>query len=76
MAQTQDIESDLLQNLEQTGPCTLDELCRRLSGYTWSQVISAVDRLSREERLTLQRVSRFDYLISARSGRWRQAVNL
>jgi hypothetical protein len=44
--------------------CTLDELTQRLPAYSWSQVLAAVDRLSRRGTLRLSRTSRFSYVLS------------
>jgi len=59
-----DVESAILETLEQRGPCSLDELYQALSDYSWNQVFAAVDRLSRNGRLSLRRPGRFDYLVS------------
>jgi hypothetical protein len=47
--------------------CTFDELVQRVPTYSWSQVFSAVDRLSRQGMLTLSRPSRFGYVLSVGS---------
>jgi len=44
--------------------CTLDELAQRLPAYSWAQVFAAVDRLSRQGTLRLNRISRFGYVLS------------
>jgi hypothetical protein len=44
--------------------CTLDELAQRLQAYSWAQVFAAVDRLSRQGTLRLNRMSRFGYVLS------------
>lgn len=74
MAQARVIESAILHDLERRGPCALEELVRDLPAYTWNQVFAAIDRLSREARVTLRRPSRFDYRIAlapAREGKRR-----
>ncbi len=64
MGPAYEIEHALLSDLEQIGPSSLETMVRRLPSYSWSQVFAAVDRLSREGLLTLQRPTRFDYLLS------------
>jgi hypothetical protein len=44
--------------------CTLDELAQRLPAYSWAQVFAAVDRLSRQGTLRLNRIGRFGYVLS------------
>ena len=43
--------------------CTLYELAQRLPAYSWAQVFSAVDRLTRQGTLGLSRTSRFCYVL-------------
>jgi hypothetical protein len=64
MANTGEVEHDILQDLERRGPCSIEEMVAHLPGYTWNQVFSAVDRLSRNAKVRLQRPSRFGYHIS------------
>ena len=58
------VESAILQGLERRGPCTIDELTQRLPHYTWNQVFTSVDRLSRGSILTLRQASKFQYMVS------------
>ena len=44
--------------------CTFDELAQRLPAYSWAQVFSAVDRLSRQGTLTISRTRCFGYVVS------------
>jgi len=64
VAQREDVKSAILEALERRGPCSLDALYQALSDYSWNQVFAAVDRLSRNGRLSLRRPGRFDYLVS------------
>ena len=64
MRQTDSLESAIRQELAQAGTCTLEELNERLPYYSWNQVFSAVDRLSREGTVTLQRPDSSDYVLS------------
>ncbi len=60
-----DVESAILQKIE-GGSCTLNELVQALPEYTWNQIFTAVDRLSRDGTLLLQRPTRFEYVIAGR----------
>lgn len=61
-----EIAQVVLQELEQRGHCTMEELIHNLHDYSWNQVFTAVDRLSREGVLMVQYSSKVDlYLLSA-----------
>ena len=64
MFQTDSLESAIRQELARVGTCTLEELNERLPYYSWNQVFPAVDRLSREGTVTLQRQDSSDYSLS------------
>lgn len=64
MAGTGEVEKAILGDLARRGPCSIEEMVTHLPGYTWNQVFSAVDRLSRESKVRLQHPSRFGYHIS------------
>lgn len=64
MARTGEVEKDILRDLERRGPCSIEEMVTHLPGYTWNQVFSAVDRLSRNAEVTLQHPSLFEYRIA------------
>lgn len=49
------VESAIRLELTQVDSCTFDELTERLRYYSWNQVFTAVDRLSRQGIVTLQR---------------------
>ncbi len=63
MALEGDIESMVLDNLREQGPCTIDELSTRLHNCTWNQVFTIVDRLSRDGRLQLQHPTPSVYVV-------------
>jgi len=65
---TSDVDLAIYRNLAVIGPCTFDELVRRFSTYSWVQVFSAVDRLSREGTISVSRTHGVDYVISNRAG--------
>ncbi len=67
MTQFSQVESVILQALERRGPCTIDELTERLPDYTWNQVFTSVDRLSRGSILTIRHATKFQYMVSLSS---------
>jgi hypothetical protein len=58
------IESAIRLHLRQEGPCTLETLLNRLSQFSWSEIFSVVDQLSRKGSLVLRRPGRFGYELS------------
>lgn len=64
MVQAYSIESAIHQQLARAGTCSLDELADLLPSYSWAQVFSAVDRLTRNGTLTLKHPAPFRYLLS------------
>ena len=60
------VESAIRLHLSQQGPCTLESLLDGLSDFSWSEIFSAVDQLSREGSLVLRRPARFGYEVSGR----------
>jgi hypothetical protein len=60
------VESAIRLHLSQEGPCTLESLLEQLSQFSWSEIFSVVDQLSREGSLVLRRPARFGYEVSAR----------
>jgi hypothetical protein len=64
MLQTDTLESSIRQELARIGTSTLEELTERLPSFSWNQVFTAVDRLSREGPVTLQRPDSSDYILS------------
>lgn len=68
MMHAQDIDQAILHDLTAHGSCQVDDMVERLAGFTWNQVFSAIDRLSRDGTVALQRPARFGYEISITSG--------
>jgi hypothetical protein len=58
------LDSVICHEVTRLVSCTLDELAQRLPAYSWAQVFAAVDRLSRQETLTLSRATCFGYVVS------------
>ncbi len=63
------IQSAIRSELMQQGPCTLEALLDRLPQFSWSEIFTVVDQLSREGRLVLRHPARFDYELSIGSAR-------
>lgn len=61
---TMTAQSAIRMYLIQEGPCTLESLLTRLSQFSWSEIFSVVDQLSREGSLVLRRPARFGYEVS------------
>ena len=64
MAQVYAVELAIHQQLARVGTCSLDELASLLPGYSWAQVFSAVDRLTRDGTVSLKHTAPFRYLLS------------
>jgi hypothetical protein len=71
MMREREIDQAILHDLTTHGTCQVEDMVERLAGFTWNQVFSAIDRLSRDGTLALQRPARFGYEISITSGRKR-----
>jgi hypothetical protein len=63
------VASAIQLHLLQEGPCTLESLLARFSQFSWSEIFSVVDQLSREGRLVLRRPSRCGYEVSIGTSR-------
>jgi hypothetical protein len=64
MAQAYSLESAIHQQLARVGTCSLDELAALMTGYSWAQIFSAVDRMTREGTVALTHPGPFRYLLS------------
>jgi len=64
MAQAFILESAIQHQLARVGTCSLDELAAMLPGYSWAQIFSAVDRMTREGTVSLKHPAPFRYLLS------------
>lgn len=69
------VENAICQHLEEQGSSTMEELVRSLSRFTLNQVFFAIDRLSREGKVSLRHPTRFTYLVSATGSGTRTLVN-
>jgi hypothetical protein len=64
MARTATIQSAIRSELMQQSPCTLEALLDRLPQFSWSEIFTVVDQLSRDGHLVLRHPTRFDYEVS------------
>jgi hypothetical protein len=64
MVDAYEVEPAILRYLAEQGSCTSEELFRALSHFTLNQVFFAIDRLSRDGRVSLRHPTRCDYLVS------------
>lgn len=71
MMHVQDIDQAIIDDLTAHGTCQVEDMVKRMAGFSWNQVFSAIDRLSRDGILALQRPARFGYEISITAGRKR-----
>jgi len=62
------VDSVMCRKITSVGTCTFDELVRRLPIYSWAQVFSAVDQLSRQGSLSVRRMRGVDYVVIHRVG--------
>lgn len=58
------VDSVICQEVTSLVSCTFEELIQRLPAYSWAQVFSAVDRLSRQGTVTVSRTRRSGYVLS------------
>ena len=62
------IEEAILDKLRESGPCCLDDVVTYIPNLTWGEVFIAVDRMSRDGRLSLRQLGYSTYQISLGSG--------
>ncbi|MDP3090548.1 MAG: hypothetical protein Q8N04_07725 [Nitrospira sp.] len=58
------MEDPIIDVLQRTGPCCLDDLVVQLPNHDWSEIFATVDRMSRDGRLVLRRFPRSGYQLS------------
>lgn len=61
------LEEAVIGTLLRTGPCSLDDLVMRLPNLSWGEVFTAVDRMSRDRRLSLRQLGYSTYQIALSS---------
>ena len=57
-------DSVICQEVTSLMSCTFDELGQRVPAYSWAHVFSVMDRLSRQDTLTVSRTRCFGYDVS------------
>ncbi len=68
MDRSHQLEAAIYRHVSRVSECSFEELVAWLPQYTWNEVFSTVDRLSRQGRLALRHPTRFGFLISLPSG--------
>lgn len=58
------IETAILDRLRESGPCCFDDVVNYLPDLSWGEVFTAVDRMSRDGRLSLRQLGYSTYQIS------------
>jgi hypothetical protein len=58
------LENAIVDKLQTSGPCFLDDVVTYLSNSSWGEVFLAVDRMSRDGRLSLLQVGYSTYQIT------------
>jgi len=61
------IEEAIIEELQRSGPCCLDDVVTCLPNLSWGEVFLAVDRMSRDGRLLLRQLGGLTYQIVLRS---------
>lgn len=70
------VDAAVLRHLEEQGSTTMEELFRSLSRFTLNQIFFAIDRLSREGKVSLRQPTRFASFVSAAVSGTRTQVSL
>ena len=61
------IEAAIIERLQSSGSCCLDDVVTYLPNFSWGEVFSAVDRMSREGRVLLSQLGYSTYQITLRA---------
>ena len=61
------IEEAIVETLRRSGPCCLDDIVAYLPNFSWGEVFVAVDRMSRDGRLSLRQLGYSTYQITLRA---------
>ncbi len=61
------IEEAVVETLQKSGPCCLDDIVTCLPNFSWGEVFVAVDRMSRDGRVSLRQLGYSTYQITLRS---------
>ena len=58
------IEEAVVDTLQRSGPCCLNDIVASLPSFSWGEVYLAVDRMWRERRLSILQLGGSTYQIS------------
>jgi hypothetical protein len=61
------IEEAVVETLQNSGPCCLDDVVTYLPKFSWGEVFLAVDRMSRDGRVSLLQLGCSTYQITLRA---------
>jgi hypothetical protein len=61
------IEEAVVETLKKSGPCCLDDVVTYLPNFSWGEVFLAVDRMSRDGRVSLLQLGCSTYQITLRA---------
>jgi hypothetical protein len=61
------IEVAIVETLRRSGPCCLDDVVTSLPSFSWGEVFGAVDRMSRDGRLSLRQLGYSTYQLTLKS---------
>ena len=61
------IEEAVVETLQRSGPCCLDDVVTYLPSFSWGEVFLAVDRMSRDGRVSLLQLGCSTYQITLRA---------
>ena len=61
------VEEAVVETLQRSGPCCLDDVVTYLPNFSWGEVFLAVDRMSRDGRVSLLQLGCSTYQIILRS---------
>jgi hypothetical protein len=61
------IEEAVVETLQRSGPCCLDDVVTFLPNFSWGEVFVAVDRMSRDGRVSLLQLGCSTYQITLRA---------
>ena len=61
------IEEAVVETLQRSGPCCLDDVVAYLPNFSWGEVFLAVDRMSRDGRVSLLQLGYSTYQITLRT---------
>lgn len=64
MFQSDVLESAICEELAQIDTCSIEELYQRLPSYSWGEVISVVDRLTRQGTIVIKNPAPSRYFLS------------